>query len=168
MNKLRISGNEKIGLISNLATMLKAGIPTLEAVEALIVDAKGGPKKILEKLEEDLTAGHHIHTSFSRFPKVFDKITVSLLKAAEEAGKLEEILLDLRKNLQKEREFTDKIRSALTYPVLVVIVFFLVVLTMLIVVLPKISTVFSRLKMDFPLHTKILIFTSNTLLAYWL
>lgn len=167
MNNLRISGNEKIGLVSNMATMLGAGIPMLEAVEALLADAKGGPKKILEKLQEDLNDGHHIYTTFSRFPRVFDKIAVNLVKAAEEAGKLEEILLDLRDNLQKEMEFSDKIKSALTYPVLVVIVFFLVLFTMLVVVIPKISTVFSRLKMELPLPTKILIFFSDTLLAYW-
>ncbi|MCB9812972.1 MAG: type II secretion system F family protein [Pseudomonadales bacterium] len=167
MKNLRISGNEKISLIGNMATMLGAGIPMFEAVEALLVDSKGGTKKILEQLQEDLTAGHHIHTNFARFPRVFDKISVNLIKAAEEAGKLEVILLDLRNNLQKEMEFTDRIRSALTYPILVLIVFILVIFTMLIVVIPKISTVFSRLKMDLPLPTKILIFVSNALLTYW-
>lgn len=167
MNNLRISGNEKIGLISNLATMLGAGIPMLEAIEALLVDSKGGSKKILEQLVEDLGNGHHIFTTFSKFPKVFDKISINLVKAAEEAGKLEDVLIDLRNNLTKEMEFSDKVKSAMTYPLIVVVVFFLVLFTMLIVVIPKISTVFSRLKVDLPLPTKVLIFASNALINYW-
>lgn len=167
MNKLRISGNEKIGFISNLATMLGAGIPMLEAVEALLTDSKGGSKKILEQLIIDLGDGHHIYTNFARFPNVFDKITVNLVKAAEEAGKLEEVLMDLRNNLQKEMEFTDKVKSALTYPLIVIVVFILVLFTMLIVVIPKISTVFSRLKVELPLPTKFLIFASNLLINFW-
>lgn len=167
MNNLRISGNEKINLISNMATMLSAGIPMLEAIEALRDDAKGGTKIILEKLEEDLNGGHHIYTSFSRFPNVFNKITINLVKAAEKAGKLEEILFDIRDNMQKEMEFTDKVKSALTYPVLVMIVFVLVLFAMLVIVIPKISTVFSRLKVELPLPTKVLIFVSNAILNYW-
>lgn len=167
MNKLRISVNDKIVLINNLATMLEAGIPTYEAVETLLEDAKGGQKKILKQLLEDLGAGHHIYTSFSKFPRVFNVISVNLIKASEEAGNLETTLLDLSKNLQKEMEFTDKIKAALTYPVIVIFVFIMVLFTMLVVVIPKISTVFSRLKVELPLPTKILIFMSNTLLTYW-
>ncbi|MDH5533320.1 MAG: type II secretion system F family protein [Candidatus Pacebacteria bacterium] len=167
MNKLRISGNDKIVLITNIATMLEAGIPTYEAIETLLEDAKGGQKKILEQLTKDLSAGHHIHTTFAKFPRVFNSISVNLIKASEEAGNLETTLVDLSKNLQKEMEFTDKIKTALTYPIIVMFVFVMVLFTMLVVVIPKISSVFSRLKVELPLPTKVLIFMSETLLSYW-
>lgn len=159
-----LKGSEKIGLVSNLSTMLNAGIPILEAVNSLLEDAKGNTKKILEVLRDDLTAGQQVHVSLSKFPKAFDSVTVNLIKASEEAGTLMTILKDLKDSIRKEMEFTDKIKAALTYPVLILFVFIGVLLMMLIVVIPKISTVFSRLNVELPLPTKILIFMSNMLI----
>ncbi len=161
---ISLSGSEKIGLVSNLSTMLNAGIPILEAVNSLLEDAKGSPKKILEILRDDLIEGQQVHVTLAKFPRAFDSVTVNLIKASEEAGTLMTILKDLKDSIRKEMEFTDKIKAALTYPVLIMFVFVGVLLMMLIVVIPKISTVFSRLRVELPLPTKILIFMSNTLL----
>jgi len=168
MNKshITISNNDKLALISNLSTMLTAGIPILETVDSLLDGSKGNIKKILECIHEDLMQGKHLYTSFAEFPQVFDSVTVNILKASEEAGTLETTLRDLKEQIKKQMEFTDKIRGALMYPLFIVVVFFGVLLVILIVVVPKISSVFSRLKVDLPLPTQILIFLSNTLLQY--
>lgn len=163
---IELSNSEKLGLISNLATMLVAGISILEIVDSLLEDSKGNQKKILEELRSDLTQGNHISFSFAKFPKVFDKVTINLIKASEEAGTLDITLKDLKENIKKETEFRDKIKGALTYPILIIFVFFGVLLMILVVVVPKISTVFSRLNVTLPLPTKILIFLSNALTAY--
>lgn len=166
IKNLTLSTNEKIGLISNMYTMLNAGIPILETVESLLDGSKGNQKKILEILKEDLGQGSHIYASFAKFPLVFDKVTVNILKASEEAGKLDETLEDLAINIKRESEFSDKVRSALIYPLFIMVVFIGVMLMILIVVIPKISTVFSRLNVPLPLPTKIMIFMSNTLLEH--
>lgn len=70
--QLRLSSEEKIGLISNTATMLQAGIPIADTVAALLEEAKGNQRKILLTLQEDITAGKQISDSFSRFPYVFE------------------------------------------------------------------------------------------------
>jgi type II secretory pathway component PulF len=88
MRKIRLPVNEKLNLINNLSTMLSAGIPILEAVESLVEEAKGNQKKVLLQLSEDLIAGKNISTSFASFPFVFDKVSVNLIKASEEAGTL--------------------------------------------------------------------------------
>ncbi len=163
-SSLYISTSEKIGLISNLSTMLTAGIPILEAVDSIQEDAKGNLGKILNELHTDLAGGKRIYTTFAKFPRVFDKVTVSLVKASEEAGTLSQILKDLTNSFQKDAEFSDQIRSALTYPIVILIIFVGVLLMMLIVVIPKISTVFSRLPIALPLPTRILIGASNILL----
>ena len=75
-NSIRISTSEKLGLISNLATMLSAGISILEVVDSLLEDAKGNQKKLLESLKSDLTQGNHVSDSLGKFPKIFDKITI--------------------------------------------------------------------------------------------
>lgn len=167
-SNLRLSGNEKISLVANLATMLAAGIPILESVNSLLEESKGNQKKLLETLRDDLVAGNHVHTTFAKFSRVFDKVTVNLIKASEEAGTLETTLKDIKAGIQQEMEFNDKVRSAMTYPVFVLMVFVGVFFTILVVVVPKISTVFQRLKVELPLPTKIMIFISNALLEYYL
>ena len=117
-----------------------------------------------------MNQGQTISQSFSRFPKAFDPITVNLIKAAEEAGTLETILKDLVKTIKKDIDFINKVKSALTYPILVVIILFLVLVINLFFVIPRIAQVFSRLHVPTPLPTKILIATSklvvdNTLLS---
>lgn len=166
--QLRLASEEKIGLISNLSTMLQAGIPIADTVTALLEEAKGNQKKILISLQEDITAGKQISESFAQFPYVFDKVTVNLLKAAEEAGTLEATLRDLQKNILQEREFSDKVKSAMFYPAVVMVIFVGVLLSMLLVVIPRISQVFSRLNVELPLPTKVLIFLSNAIIQNWL
>lgn len=165
-DKISLSSADKISLVSNFSTMLSAGISILEAVDSLLEDAKGNQKKMLEILRDDLVQGKHVYVSFSKFPRVFDKVTVNLIKAAEEAGTLDQTLKDLRANIKKEAEFSDKIKGALTYPIFIVLVFLGVLLMILIVVIPKIASVFTRLRVTLPLPTKILIFLSNTVISY--
>jgi len=164
LKHVSISANEKISLISNLTTMLTAGIPILETVDSLLEDAKGNQRKLLQTLRDDLIQGQPIHASFAKFPAIFDKVTINIIHASEEAGTLDVTLKDLKDNIKKEMEFSGKIKSALMYPTFIVFVFFAVLLLILVVVVPKISTVFLRLKVELPLPTKILIFMSNALL----
>lgn len=162
---LTISNNDKISLISNLATMLSAGISILETIDSLLEDAKGNQKKVLETLRADLAQGNQVSASFAKFPKIFDRVTVSIIKASEEAGTLDTTLKDLKINIRKEMEFGDKVKSAMTYPIVILFVFIGVLLMMLVVVVPKIATVFTRMNVPLPLPTKIMIYTSNLLLT---
>lgn len=165
MNEQNITfkNSEKIGLIGSLATMLSAGIPILDVVNSLLEDMKGNPRKVLEALREDLKQGKRIYVTFSRFPRIFDKVTVSIIKASEEAGTLDVTLKDLKQTIQKEIEFSDKVKSAMAYPFFIGIVFLGVLLMILLVVVPKIATVFERLRVELPMPTQILIFLSNIL-----
>ncbi|MEO6509159.1 MAG: type II secretion system F family protein, partial [Patescibacteria group bacterium] len=162
--KITLTPKEKMILVSNFSTMLSAGISILEVVDSLMEDAKGNQRKVLESLRADLIQGKHVAASFAQFPNIFDKVTLNILKASEEAGTLDVALKDLKGNIKKEMEFGDSIKSALMYPIIIAMVFVGVLLVILIVVVPKISLVFSKLKMDLPLPTKILIWTSNLIL----
>ena len=164
-NQISLSNNEKLGILSDLGTMLSAGIPLLESVDALLEDSKGNQKKFLEILRDDLIQGKHIHFTFSKFPNVFTKVATSIIKASEEAGTLNVTLKDLKENLKKDIEFSDKLKTALIYPFFIVFVFLAVLLMILVVVVPKLSVVFSRLRVNLPLPTQILISISNALLS---
>jgi type II secretory pathway component PulF len=160
-----LSTNDKIGIISNMHTMLAAGIPILEVVDSLLEDAKGNPKKILLTMKDDLGQGQHLYYTFSRFPRVFDKVTVNIIKASEEAGTLDITLKDIQETIRKDSEFNDKIKAAMIYPTFILGLFFAVMFVILIVVVPKISTVFTQLNVPLPLPTQIMIYLSNFIMA---
>lgn len=159
-----LSSSDRIAFISNLSTMLSAGIPILDAVNNLLEDSKGNIKRVMETLRDDLTQGHQVNYSFAKFPKVFDKVTVNVIKASEEAGTLDVTLKDLRETLRKQEEFNDKVRSSLLYPAFIIGVFFLVLMINLVFVIPKIALVFKNLRVPLPLPTQILIFVSDLIL----
>jgi len=161
LKNITISNSEKIELIMNLSTMIAAGISILSAVESLLEDAKGNQRIVLQTLNDHIFQGKRVYTAFGEFPQIFDKVTVNIVKAAEESGTLDVILKDIKDNIRKEMEFNDKLKSALMYPVLIMFVFVGVLLMILIVVIPKISVVFLRLKVALPLPTKILMFASD-------
>ncbi|HJZ05629.1 MAG TPA: type II secretion system F family protein [Patescibacteria group bacterium] len=161
LSSVSLSDSEKISFLSNLCTMLTAGIPILDAIDSIAEDTKGHQRKILDTIRRDLQQGKRLSTTFALFPRAFDKVTVNLVKAAEEAGTLETTLKDLRDHVQKEVEFSDKVKFAMIYPSLIMIVFFLVLFSILIFVVPKISSVFSRLRMELPLPTRIMVWASD-------
>jgi len=163
---MTISNNDKLALIGNLSTMLTAGIPILETVKSLAEESKDNLKKILEITYEDLIQGKSLSQSFTRFPKVFSKININILNSSEESGTLETALKDLRDNIRRDMEFTDKIKAALLYPIILLVIFTGMFLVVLLFVIPRIATIFSNLKVVLPLPTKIMIATSTALRTY--
>lgn len=161
---ITISNNEKLSFISNMATMYDAGIPIMETVESMAEDAKGNTKKILDSVKADLIQGQSLSTAFSKFPKVFDSVTVNVIKASEEAGTMDVVLKDIKVQIQKDMEFMDNVKSALTYPIIILILFLLVMVMILVVVVPKIASVFISLRVALPLPTRIMIFVSDIIL----
>src|SRR5260221_2851884 len=145
-NRLRLTNTERLNFVSNLSTMYSAGIPLLSAVIALSEEARGNTKKILQEIDADLLKGKNLYESLAKFPLIFDTITVNMIRASEASGTLDVILKDLKVQIKKDIAFNRKIRTALTYPVLVMVVFIAVLLMILVVVMPKISTVFTQLK----------------------
>jgi type II secretory pathway component PulF len=146
--------------------MLSAGIPILETMEALMEGSKGNQAKLFTAIREDLVQGKHLYEAMAKFPQAFDLVTVNIIKASEEAGTLETTLKDIRVEIKKDMEFNDRVKSALTYPIIIMCVFLAVLLMILIVVVPKISTVFLHMNVPLPLPTVILIFISNAILTY--
>jgi type II secretory pathway component PulF len=168
MSNLRLTGKEKLSIITNLATMLTAGIPLLETIDSLLKNVKGNQKKVLIQLEKDVQEGLPISESFAKSPKAFDPITINLIRAAEESGNLETTLTDLAENIRKEIEFSGKVKSAMMYPMFIVLLFLGVMVVILTYVMPRISQVFSRLKVNIPLPTRILMSVSDFFVAHTL
>lgn len=165
---LTLSGKDRLALISNLATMLASGIPIIEAIDSMMEESKGNLRKILEQLRQDLSDGRTISSSLAKSPKAFDPVTVNLIKAAEEAGTLDTTLKDMVGAIKRELEFSSNVKGALAYPVFIGVVFMSVLLLILTFVIPRISKVFTSLRVDLPPTTEALIWTSNFLMDNWL
>lgn len=166
IDNLTITSSEKMGLVSNLATMLNSGIPILETITALFDEAKGNLKKVLGIIIADLNQGHNLSFSLSKFPHIFNPVHISILKSSETSGNLISSLKDLREGIRRDLEFTDKVKSALLYPAILLIVFTLMFFLILFFVIPKIATIFSNLHVVMPLPTKILIAISAYMTTY--
>lgn len=164
--QLTLQSNEKLGLLSNLSTMVNAGLTMSESVESLLSDATGNLKVLLTGIAADINQGKPLYNSLTKYPRVFDSVTVTIIKAAEESGTIDVVLKDVKATVKKDIEFTDKIKSALTYPTIIFVVFLGVLLLLLTFVIPKISTVFLKLRVTLPLPTKIMIFVSNLIVHY--
>lgn len=160
--KPKLPASEKLALVEDLASMLKAGIPILEAIETTAEDTTNKQaKKILTTMVEDLKNGRNLSTSFEKFPKDFDNITVNFMKAGEASGNLENVLQDLAKSVKAQIELARKVKSGLMYPVFILLVLVLMMAMMFFFVLPRISKVFKRLRMDLPLPTRVLVGISD-------
>lgn len=168
LEKITLKNSEKILLLGNLSTMMKSGIMIVETVDSLLEDAKGNLKIVLESVRKDIMQGKRVNFAFSRFPSVFDKITINVLKASEEAGKLHTALKDLKDNLRKQIEFMNKVKFALLYPAVVIVLFISMFVMILTFVIPRFSQVFKQLHVKLPLPTQILFALSYSFTTYML
>lgn len=164
---IALPARDKLTLISNLATMLESGIPILEAVETLLSESKGGMRSILLLMKESLEQGKPISSAMERAPRAFDKVTVNIIKAAEEAGTLEDVLRDVTKTIKKDMAFSDQLRASLIYPVFVLVIFFGVLAMILTFVVPRIGKIFESLHLALPLPTQVLMKASAFTIAYF-
>ena len=165
---IRVSDKDRQALITNLATMLNAGIPILEAVDALMADSKGGSRALLKLIQRTLDEGKPLSHAFEQAPKVFDPVTINLIKAAEEGGSLDTSLKELAQNLKRQAAFRDRLRTSLMYPAFVMVTFTAILVLILTFVIPRLGKVFTGLRVEMPPVTKFLIAVSNFLLQNYL
>ncbi len=166
--RIRLRGKERLSLFSDLATMLTAGIPILEAVQSLESDASGNMKKVLHILHENLNNGEPLSRGLGRLPQAFDPISVNLIRAAEAGGTLEETLHDIVATTKKELAFNEQLRNTMIYPAFVMVIFMAIVILMLTFVIPRVAKVFSTMHVHMPFITRAMISVSATFMHYWL
>lgn len=159
-----VSFSEKFFFTKNLAVMLKSGIPIAEVFDTLAEQAKSGAfKKILKQVKEDVSRGRSLEKVLSQYPKVFDQFYLSLIKVGEESGTLEESLIYLVDQMQKEKELRQKVQGAMLYPAIVLFATGTIGLVLAFFILPQIIGLFESLNVELPLTTKLLIFVARIL-----
>ncbi len=164
---LKISVQEKILFVKNLAVMTKAGMPILDSLRLLQKQTQSkSMKKILEQISEDIANGQFLSTSMERYANIFGDFTVNIIRVGEASGILYENLNYLAEELKKKQELKRKIMGALIYPIIVVIATFSITGFLTVYIFPKILPVFKSLHVNLPITTKILISISGFLIVY--
>lgn len=151
-----------------LATMMKAGVPLLQAFDIV---GRGNPNprvtKLLNDIRSDVETGTSLNVAFRKFPMYFDALYCNLVEAGESAGILDQLLDRLAVYMEKTEAIKSKIKSALMYPISVLIVAFVVVAVIMIFVIPSFKEVFKSFGGELPAPTLVVIAMSEIFVKYW-
>jgi type IV pilus assembly protein PilC len=174
IKKRRIGGGSAIRpkdmaiFTRQLATMMKAGVPLLQAFDIV---GRGNPNprvtKLLSDIRTDVETGTSLSVAFRKFPLYFDNLYCNLVEAGESAGILDQLLDRLAVYMEKTEAIKSKIKSALMYPITVLIVAFVVVSVIMIFVIPAFKEVFSNFGGELPVPTLVVIAMSEFFIDYW-
>jgi type IV pilus assembly protein PilC len=174
IKKRRMSSGKKITpkdlaiFTRQLATMMKAGVPLLQAFDIVgRGNANASVAKLLNDIRMDVETGTSLNAAFRKFPMYFDNLYCNLVEAGEAAGILDQLLDRLAVYMEKTEAIKSKIKSALMYPMSVVVVAFVVVAVIMIFVVPAFKETFSSFGADLPAPTLFVMAISEFFVAYW-
>jgi type II secretory pathway component PulF len=149
-------------------SMLGAGVPILRLLEVLEVQTESsGLKGATTKIVQDIRQGSSISEAFGKYPRIFSPLYCSMVKAGEISGNLPAVLDRLIYIIDHEAKLKSDIKSAVRYPMIVVIALGIAFVVLLTFVVPQFASVFLRAGLDLPLPTKICIVLSNFIKSYW-
>ncbi len=163
----RISKKEVVILSRQISTLFEAQVSALKAFTMLSTNSENKLlKKKLVQIGDDLQSGLSISAALSRHPDVFSEFYISMVKAGEETGKLNQTFAHLADYLDRQYALTSKTRNALIYPAFVILTFFVVMSLMFVVVIPKLSQIIADSGQAVPVYTKVIIALSDFFVNY--
>ncbi len=151
-----------------LSTMMKAGVPLLQAFD-IVAKGSANPRltRLLMEIRGDVESGSSLSTAFRRHPQFFDNLYCNLVEAGEAGGILELLLARLSVYQEKSLALKQKVKSAMIYPISVVVVASLVITVIMIFVIPSFEEVFKGFGASLPAPTQIVIDMSKFFVSYW-
>jgi type IV pilus assembly protein PilC len=158
----KISVGEQIVFAKNLSGMILAGLSLSRALSVLKKQTKNSKfSKILMSFSADINSGEAFSSALSKFPAVFSKLFISMIRAGEESGNLAGALSEIALNLEKSNSLTKRIHGALIYPGVIMSAMVVIGVLMFAFVVPTLANTFKELGVVLPLSTRILIFLGN-------
>ena len=150
------------------ATMVNSGLPILRALSILSdqTDSKE-LAKVLVAVRTDVEQGSSLSNALGKHPKAFNNLFISMAKAGEAGGVLDDVLLKLADTIEKEVELRRQIKSAMTYPIVVLAMVMLIMAAMLLFIVPQFESIYADLGSELPLPTKLLLSASKAVRTYW-
>ena len=168
LNEKKINTVELMLFSRQMHTLLKAGVPIMRALAGL-QESSHNPAlaKVLQSLRESLDSGRELSAALRLHPKVFSAFYVSMVQVGEMTGLLDETFMRLYSHIEFEKEMNERIKSALRYPMFVMIAMAIAIVVVNIFVIPAFAKVFAGFNTELPLMTRILMGFSSFMINYW-
>jgi type IV pilus assembly protein PilC len=171
LNQINIGGvplKEKVIFMRQMATMVSSGLPLTRALEIMEIQTSNPLfKRVIAKVKSDVESGKGLAESFSNQEEIFDDITLNLIEAGEESGRLDEILLKLAVELEEKQSLQGRLKGALIYPAIILVVIIAVLALLMFVLVPEMSEIYAEFDSELPWTTQFLINASDFVSAYW-
>ncbi len=165
-SKKKLKVNSVVVFCYQMSAMMSAGVPLLDALN--MIQSKGKNKyerHIYSNLYEEVQKGNSLSSAMSQQDGAFDDLLINMIKSGEQTGSLDEVMTTMSDQYERDKKINQKIKSAMMYPMVLMIVSITVVLILVTFVLPKMTASFAE--GSIPLTTKILMGFSNILINYW-
>jgi type IV pilus assembly protein PilC len=164
----RITTKDKIVFTRQLATLIGAGLPMAQSLHTVLEQTQNKQmQSIIQEITAGVEGGKALSDSFAKHPQVFDAVFIALVSAGELSGTLDDSLIRVANQQEKDAATTSKIRGALTYPLIVLVVIFGVMAFMLFTVVPQVEKLYHDLKKQLPWITQIMVNVASFLSHFW-
>lgn len=163
----RVTSGDLVNFTRQLATMINAGLPLTETLLILRSQSAGSLQNVVSRLLADVEEGESFSSALKKHPKVFSPTYVALIKSGEVGGVLDEVLVRLADDLEKIQEFKGKVKSALIYPIIIIIGMVAVALIMMVFVIPQLTSLYDQFDAELPMATKVLMGISDFMVGFW-
>ena len=164
----RVTTKDKIVFTRQLATLIGAGLPLSQSMRTVHEQTQNkSMQQIVQEIIGDIEGGRSLSDAFSKHPEVFDNVYLALVSAGEASGTLDEALRRVAAQQEKDAAMMSKIKGALTYPIIVLLVIVAVLGFMLVAVVPQVKNLYKDLNKELPLLTKIMVDTADFFINYW-
>ena len=160
---------EKVVFMRQLATMVNSGLTMPQSLRILISQIKNPYfKRNIQQVLGDVEAGISFSRALKKTKNVFDEITISLISAGEESGNMDIVLSRLATEMEKKKALRDKIKGAMIYPAIMVVLLIGVIVLLVVVLIPAMQDIYQTIGVDkLPAVTMFFVYLSNIVLGYW-
>jgi len=164
----RITTKDRIVFTRQLATLIGAGLPLSQSLHTVMEQTDNKRlQAVVEEIVASVEGGKSLSESFSKHPDVFDNVFLALISAGEASGTLDDSLKRIAAQQEKDAATMSKIKGALTYPLIVLVVIFGVMGFMLFTVVPQVEKLYRDLKKELPFLTQAMVSTADFLAHFW-
>lgn len=150
----RVKQKDLVVFSRQLATLFEAQIPVVSALKTLVAETeKKTLQQIISHVLDDITGGLSLSQAIAKHPRAFSPFYINLVRSGEESGKLQEVFTYLADYMERSYYLTTKVRNAMIYPAFILMAFVLVLVLMMIIVIPRLSTIFEETGQALPFYT---------------
>ena len=165
--KAKVKFVELVNFTRQLATMINAGLPLANALSILEEESESEMGKLTANLLKDVESGLSFSDALQKYPDNFSRIYTQLVKAGEAGGVLDEVLERLAITLEKDKDFKAKTKSAMIYPVIILVAMVVVMVVMMVAVIPKLTEMYTDFDAELPGMTRVFIGISDFMVEFW-